>query len=137
MVGQRSAHLPQRRDKPVALAAVLDAFADRHDCGVGCHHVVVDEDAALAIEPGGLGEPDRGSDADRHDHDVGRNLAPVLEPHPGDVAVLFEDLLGVRAGQDRLPAPFELALEQPARRLVELALHQRRHQVDDGDFHAL
>jgi hypothetical protein len=44
--------------------------------------VVVDHDAALAFEPGGLGEHRRGADADRHDDDVRRNLAPVLEPTP-------------------------------------------------------
>ena len=35
-----------------------------------------------------------------------------------------------------MPRASSRAFEQPAGRLVELALHQRRHQVDDGDLHA-
>ena len=55
--------------------------------------------------------------------------------HPFDLA-LADDLGGVGTGQDRLAARFELLLEQPAGGLVELALHQRLHQVDHGHLHA-
>ena len=36
-----------------------------------------------------------------------------------------------------MPRRLELALEQQARRFVELALHQGRHQVDHGHVHAV
>src|SRR3546814_2874117 len=45
-VRQRCAHLPQRRDKAVAQAAMLDAFAHRRDRRVGRDHMIVDMDAA-------------------------------------------------------------------------------------------
>ena len=47
-----------------------------------------------------------------------------------------DDLGSVGAGHDGLAATFQFGLEQVACRLVELALHQRRHEMNDGDRHA-
>jgi hypothetical protein len=55
--------------------------------------------------------------------------------HALDLAVAI-DFGGVGLRQDGLAAPLQLALEQPAGRLVQLALHQRGHQVDDSHLHA-
>ena len=58
---------------------------------------------------------------------------PRSEP-PG--AIIAAILAGIPAGHDGLAAAFQLGLEQVTRRFVELALHQRGHQVNDGDLHA-
>ncbi len=114
---------------------MLDAFADRENGGVARHHMIVDLDPAPDREARVAGEGDRGSDADRHHDEAGGDQRPVLELHPLYLGVA-DDLGGVGAGQDRLAARFERIFEQPARGFVELAFHQGRHQVDDGDFHA-
>ena len=77
-------HLVERRDQAVDLAAMLGAFADREDVGIGGAHVVVDHDAAIDVEAGSAGQIDIGADADRHDHEVAGNLAAVGEPHALD-----------------------------------------------------
>ncbi len=115
---------------------MLHTFAHRHDRRVGSHHVVIDHDAAFDIEPGALGQSHGGPDTHRHDNDIGGDFGAVLELYARNVTVRPGDLGGIRAGQDHLSAPFQFFLEQPACGLVELTLHQRRHQVDDGDGHA-
>ena len=47
---ERLGHLVQRRDQPVALAAMLDAFADREDVLVVGAQQIVDHEAALDLE---------------------------------------------------------------------------------------
>ena len=115
---------------------MLDAFAHGHDRRVARHHVIIDDDAAFDHDARRLGEPGGRADADRHDHDVGGEFATVLQLDAADLAVAAGDFGGVATGDDGLAAPFQLGLEQEACRFVELALHQRGHQVDDGDLHA-
>ena len=71
------------------------------------------------------------ADADRHHDEVGRDLAAVLEPDARD-PVLADDRVGVGLRDDLDAARLDRLLEQIAGRRVELALHQRRHQVEDG-----
>ena len=135
MVGADFGLVEQRRDKAVALAAVLHAFADRVDAAVIGLHGVGDDDAALAIEPGLPGELETGLDADRHDDDACRQFGAVLETYAGDV-ILAEDRLGLRRHLEHHAALFQRLAQQAAGHRIELALHQRVEQMHDGDGHA-
>ena len=70
-VGQRPAHLPQRRDQAIDHAIVLDTFADRQDRRIGGDHVVVDDDAAVDDDACFARDRHRRADAHRH-HQIGR-----------------------------------------------------------------
>ena len=59
MRGGDARHLVERRDEAVDMAADLGAFAEREDVGVGGAHAVVDEDAAVDVEAGFLGDARR------------------------------------------------------------------------------
>ena len=59
------------------------------------------------------------------------SVAAVGELHALD-AVGAEDLLGLAVGEERDAAPVEIALQQLPGGRVELALHQRRHQMHDA-----
>ena len=48
---------------------------------------------------------------------------------------LAEDRLGLGLGEDLDAALLELSLQHVARGRIELALHQCRHQMQDGDVH--
>ena len=96
--------------------------------------MIVHDNAAIDGNPGIAGDGYRRADAHCHHHQIGGDRGPVLEQHPLG-ALGPQDLRGVGSGQDRLPARFERLFEQPPRSLVELALHQRGHQVDDGNLH--
>ena len=87
---------------------------------------VVDDDAALAVQPGALGQRDVGADADRHHHQVGGELVAVLEAHAPATRSLADDRLRSARLQQELAAraPPATLLQQPAGGLVELALHQ-------------
>jgi hypothetical protein len=130
--------LEQRGHQAVGHAAVRRAFAHRIDARVG-HGLqrVGDDHAALAQKAGALGQRRAGPDARGHHHQVGRDLAPVLEAHRHYAAVAVgQQGLGVRADLEADAALLQRPLQQPASGLVELALHQPRHDVDDGDLHA-
>src|SRR3546814_1907923 len=100
------------------------------------HHMVVDLDTAPDREAGVAGERGRGTDADRHHDEAGGDQRSVLELHALDLAVA-DNFGGVGAGQDRLTAPFERLLEQPARRFVELAFHQGRSEEHTSELQSL
>ena len=114
---------------------MLDAFADREHRGVTRHHMVVDLNAAPDCEARLARKGDRGADTDRHDDEARGDQRAIFQFHALDLAVA-DDSGGIGPGQDRLAARFQRLFEQPARRLVELAFHQGRHQVQDGDRHA-
>ena len=75
-----------------------------------------------------------GPNADGHDHQGGGDDAAIGQLHPFDLAIA-EDRLGLSLGDDLDAALLELPLQHVAGRRVELALHQRRHQMQDGDVH--
>jgi hypothetical protein len=61
---------------------VRRALAHRVDARVGDGlQGVADDDAALAVQAGGLGQLGVGADAGGHHHQVGGDLAAVLELH--------------------------------------------------------
>ena len=66
--GGDTRHLVERRDEAIDMAADLGAFADREDVGIGGAHAAIDEDAAVDVEPGLLGERRVRPDAGGHDH---------------------------------------------------------------------
>ena len=92
--------------------------------------------AALDLEARFLGKLRVRTNADRHHHEIGRQRAAVVEADRPDLLVA-DDRLGVGAGQDFDAALLDRALQQIGCVRVELALHQRRHQVHDRGLHAL
>jgi hypothetical protein len=98
LVGRDLALFKQWRDQAVGYAAMLGAFADRIDARIVGLHDVVDHDTAFAIQPGAFRQRGVGHDADTHHHQVGRNLAAILETHAGHAPVT-EYLAGLRFHQ--------------------------------------
>ena len=129
-------HLVERRHQAEHLAVSLGAFAQGEDGGIAGAHGAVDHDAAIDGESRLLGELHVGPDADRHHHQGGGEPRAVVELNRLDLAVT-RDRLGVGAGDHLDAARLDRPLQQMAGRRIELALHQGRHQVQDGDVHAL
>ena len=90
----------------------------------------------MTSRPGFLGERGVGANADRHDDEIGRQGAAVLEPHGRHLAVA-ENGVGVGAGQNLDAALLDRLLQQIRGVRIELTLHQRRHQMNDGRLHAV
>ncbi len=114
---------------------MLDAFAHRQDVRVGSAHGVVDLHAAPDGEPRLLGECHVRPDADGHDDQRARDLAPVVEPNALDL-VLAENGMGVGLADHLDAAGLDRPLQEIPARRVQLALHQRRHEVENGHLHA-
>ena len=89
----------------------------------------------LTSRPAVLGQRDVGPDADRHHHQCRGNDRPVGQLDALDLAVA-DDRLGVGLGHHLDAARLDRLLQQVAGGRVELALHQRRHDVQHGDVHA-
>ena len=100
-------------------------------------HVVVDDDAAVDVEAGLAAELDVRPDAGGDDDEVGFDAScRPTSAHALDVPVAEDGRR--RAAEQHLDAEvFHLAGEVVAAVRIELALHQRRHQVHDGDVAAL
>ena len=115
---------------------MLDALADREDGRVAGAHLVVHDDAAVAVEAHRAAQ--RGVRADAHGHhdQVGRQLRAVRQPHRGHM-VRAQQRLRVRPGDHADAAALEIRAQQPGRLRVELALHERRHQMQHGHLHAV
>ncbi len=98
--------LEQRRDQAVGDAAVRGALAHGVDARVGDRlQGVADDDAALAQQPGRLGQRGVGADAGGHHHEVGRLLDAVLEAdrlHAARRAVVAtaDQRIGLRADHE-------------------------------------
>ncbi len=138
VVGRHLALLEQRRDQAVGNAAMRGAFAQSVDARVGDGlQRVAHDDAAIAVNSGLLRQRGVGADASGHHHQVGGNLAAVLELHRADAArVVSQQGLCLRADEELEAAVFQRLLQQLARHVVELALHQPRHDVHHGHVHA-
>ena len=134
--GCRVCHLVERRHQAEHLAIGLGALAQGEDVGVAGAHHGVDHDAAVHGDARLLGELHVGPDADRHHDQVGRQARAVVELDPLD-ATVADDRLGVGPRQHLDAARLDGPLQQMAGGGIELALHQGRHQVHDGDVHAL
>ena len=153
VIGADLGLLEQRRHQAVADPAMLDALAHRVDAGVIGEHGVVHHDAALAVEPGLLGQGHVGADAHGHDHQVRRDLGTVGEAHPGDPVALVrdgqyprgagsgpwdaQDGRGLGRHQELQSPVLQGRLEHGRRGGVELTLHQAVQDVNHGHLHAL
>ena len=139
-IGQRgggdAGHLVERRDKAIDPAIDLDAFADRQDVGVRGPHGSVSDDAPAHVQTGISGQRRAGPDAHGHDHQRGLDHGAVFQLDRFDL-VLAQDGLGIGAAAHLDPAAFQFLLQQIAGGRVQLAFQQGRHQVQDGDLHAL
>ena len=114
---------------------MLDAFADGVDAGVAGAHVVVDDDAAIDVQAGGAARSMFG----RMPTAITTRSAGISRPSASttpSARSVAEDFLGLAVGEERDAALVEIAAQQLAGGGVELALHQRRHQVHDRDRHA-
>ena len=134
---QHLALLEQRRDQPVADAAMLDALADGEDVRVRRLHVVVDDDAAVDVQRRPCGRARRSAGCRRRPRPGRRrcrspsaNATPSTRSSPRIAVVLS-------AEQHADAQVFHLRLQVAAAVGIELPLHQRRHQVHDGDVAAL
>src|SRR5690606_21147057 len=128
-------HVVERRHQSVADALMLHAFAYGEDVGIGGHHLVIDHDAALHIEPGVDRDARFRPDADGHHHEVGGIHGAVLQKH-GFGAAVAEDGLGLRLAVDLDAPALQLLLEKIACGGVELALHQMAHEMEYHHLHA-
>ena len=95
-------HVPDRRHQAVGLAAMLDALADREDRRVAGAHLVVDDDAALDVEPDRLRQRRRSAGC-RPPSPRGRpaGRVPSASSTALDPVLVAAHRLGVGAGQHR------------------------------------
>ncbi|MDT4840529.1 hypothetical protein FQZ97_743550 [compost metagenome] len=136
--GQHLALFEQRRHQAVGDAAVRRALAHRVDARVGHGlHGVAHHDALVHVQAHALGQRRVGPDAHGHHQQVGRQLGAVLEADRLDAAVFTaHQLLRLCADQELHAALFQRLLQQLARHVVELALHQPGRHVHHAHRHA-
>ena len=135
-VGQDDGVLPGRRDQAVDLAAVLGALADRVDVGVVGAQLVVDDDAALHLQPGPDGDVGARPDAGGDDQQVGLELPAVGQADAAD-AVAADHVGGEDVEVDGDPERLDALLEDRPRLGVQLHVHQVRHGVHELDVQAV
>ncbi|MEA2137894.1 MAG: hypothetical protein QOG56_1044, partial [Solirubrobacteraceae bacterium] len=137
LVGEHDRLLPQRRDEPVDLAAVLGALADDVDVRlVHRAHRVVDDDRALDLQAGALREVGVRPDARRDDDHVARKRRAVAELQAGDVAVLAEDARRARVEVHVDAELLDAAAQDRAGLAVELDVHEALGAVHDVHLHS-
>ena len=125
-------HLVERRDEAVDMAADFDAFAERKDVRVGGPHELVDHDAAIDSQTRPLGQSRVGADAHGHDDERGRDDRAVGELAAPSTRSVPRIAFVLALVITLMPRSSIGALEQIAGGGVELALHQRRHQMHDA-----
>ncbi len=115
---------------------MLDALTHGEDVRIGRLHLVVDDDPAIDGEAGFVRELDVRPDTGRHHDEIRLERAVIGQRHPLDVAVAEH---GNRRApeQDTDAELLHLGHQVVPGVRVELPLHQRRHQVHDGDVAAL
>jgi hypothetical protein len=115
---------------------VLGALTDGEHAGRRRSHVVVDDDPALDLDSRRLRQRRLWPDADADHDQIRLQLLAACEAQPRRPP-LAEHALGRAFEQHLDPEALERGPQQARRRLVELALHQPVHEVDDGDRAAL
>jgi hypothetical protein len=134
-IGEGRRLFPQRRDQAVDHAAVLGALPDGADGGVGRGHAVVDDDAALDLEPGGLRQRHVRADAGGDDQEVAVQARPVLELQAGDGSVAEQAGRGL-AEVHLDPELLHRLLQHQAGVAIELHLHEVFHEMHHADVEA-
>ena len=128
---QDFALLKERRHESIADAAVLDALTHREDVRIRRLHAVVDDDAAIDVEAGFIRELDVRADSRGHHDEIGFENRAVVERDT--LGAILADDRSRRAPQHHADAEvFHLARQVVAAIGIELALHERGHQVHDG-----
>ena len=142
MVGCDLALLEQRRHQTVGNAAVRGAFAHAVNARIGHGlHGVGHHNALVHMQAHALGQRRVGANAHGHHDQVGRNFRAVLELdslHAAALALAFapNQFLRLCTHQKVQAALFQRLSQQAAGHAVQLALHQRGHDVHDGHGHA-
>jgi len=126
---------PDRRNQPEGLAIVLDTFADGVDCRVAGAEIIADGNAAIEGEPRRSRQVDIGACADRQQDKIAGDLAAIGEADSGGV-IAADDFFGLAVQHEIDAAAHQIAPQQLGGGGIELALHQDRHQMDDGHRHA-
>lgn len=85
--------------------------------------------------PASFGETRGGTDADRHHHHVAFNDAAVFQLDAFNL-LRAENAFGIGLGDDVDAALVQRLFQKIGRCRIELPLHDRRHQMDDGDVHS-
>ena len=109
------------------MTANLRTFADGEHVGIGGAHARIDENAAIDLDPGLLGEPALGRMPAAMT--IGFRVSCGLGQLDAFDLALAEDRLGLRLGEDLEAARLKLSLQHVAGGWIELTLHQRRHQM--------
>jgi hypothetical protein len=127
--------LPGRGDEPVGGALVLGALADRVDARRLGGERVVDHDAAVHEQAGGLADLDPRAHPAGHHQEVCRELFAAVE-HDALDALFADDALDRLPGAHEHPGALHVATEHLAGRVVELGVHQPVGEVDHRDVQA-
>ncbi len=114
---------------------MLGALADGVDAGRRGLERVIDDDAALHLEPGTFRQLRRGPHADRDDDEIGREHAPVGEAY-GFGAIDAVDRGRVRLEQHADAFRLDRRLDEDGGAAIELALHQPIHEMDERGLDA-
>ena len=110
---------------------MLHAFADRENVGMRGLHVVVHDYAALDFKTSFLAESDIGPNAGGDYNQIGRDAASAFELDSLHVTVP-QNLRTAEAQQHGNSHPIHLGGEITATSGIQLAFHQRFHQMDDS-----
>ena len=135
-IGENPGAFIERGDEAVADPAMLGALPECVDRCIRSHHAIVNDNPAVHGKAGILGELRCGTNADGHDDHIAFDHPAVFQLdtfHLGGA----QDLLGVCLGDDLDAAFAQRLFEQIGGGRIELALHDRRHEVDDRHLHAL
>src|SRR5581483_458743 len=117
------------------LAAMLGAFANCEDVRVRGLHEIVDDDSLIDFEPGFARELRIGANAGRDDDELGIDFIAAAEAQTFDLAVAGEG--GGLLRQHHADAEvFDAAFEVLAASGIELFVHERCAEMDDGDITA-
>ena len=132
---QNARLLVGRLDKSVADPAVLGAFANREDIGPAGPQAVVDDNSAIDIEAGAVGEFDIRPDAGGDHNKIGFNLRTVFERNSLH-APFADNRSGFGIEENRDATRLDGQFQHPGSMAIELALHEPIHQVHDRDLRA-
>ena len=115
---------------------MLHAFAYSEDIGIRRLHKVVHHNAAIDLQPRFAPKLHIRTNPRRDDHEICFHAAAILECHACRFSIP-ENCRGIALQQDFHAKTFHFRLEVTAAREIELALHQRVHQVNNRYVAAL
>ena len=114
---------------------MLHAFAQRLDVGIAAHQAIIDQNAAINLDAGTLGERRAWPDTNGHHHNIGWQFASLVEADGMDPSHA-QDGMCIGPGNDPDAAFLYGFLQKVTRCRIELPFHQGRHEMQDGHIHA-